>query len=153
MGDLVSSQGVTFTWRNTAFTATSVQYKSDAAAEYDITAMSVGSVLTGIVSDPENTNIVRIAKSYDYAVIERGEITVDFFSNTAAFGLTACVGFPGSLSFKQTQEDTGNPFYSQIGGQTELFNITTRAYLTSFSFGARVGEYISGNCTFKLSDT
>jgi hypothetical protein len=147
MGDLVSSQGVTFSWKDVDFTATSIQYKMDAAAEYDMTSMS-----SPVVSlDTANTNAVRVVKSYDYAVVDRGEVTMDFFANTNCFSLTAAVGHDGTLTLRQTEPDTSNPFYSQLGGQVTVFEITSNAFLTSFSFAAQVGSYITGNCTFKLS--
>ncbi len=142
-GEPVSSQGVSCSWGDVTMTATSVQFQQAAAAEYDITGFDAR-----ITADPGNTCHFLVTKSVDYAVIEPGELNVDFIANMSALGLTSKIGLSKLVTFKQQPSSGG----SALIQSAPSFNITATAFLTSISLNAQVGQFITGNCTFKLSD-
>ena len=141
-GDPVSSHGIRFSWGDRTMTATSVQFQQAAAAEYDVTSFS-----SRTVADSGNTCHFLVVKEYDYAVVEPGEVSVEFLANTGVFAMTSDVGFSKLATFEHVSE-TQNGLLSQ---SSVTFRITATAFLTTISLNAQVGQYISGNCTFRLS--
>jgi hypothetical protein len=120
----------------------SIQYSGSAAGEIDVT--SVSSTAYGdpsIVSDPEWSTRKLIKKSVDFAVVDKGEVSCDFFAQTADLG---------ALHHAESYVGIRKVLTLAMGS---TFVVTHNAFLTNFQYQLGVGDNIRGNCTFKLTDT
>lgn len=121
-------QGITLKWGTTGIGVTRMQYSKSAAAEIDTTGMNAT-----IHQDANNTQRKFVRKSVDYAVVDLGELSCDFYG-------------PGGFN------------ENQVGGRNALsidglaaFS-SQQAYLTQISTEVVAGDLIRGSCTFRLSD-
>jgi len=124
-----SSHGVNLTWGTTVIHVTSMQYSRSAAAEVDTTGFD-----NTVYQDPQNTNRKMLVKSVDYAIVDPGELSCEFYG-PGGFDETL-LGLKRSLSVQ------GGVANSPSGW----------AVLTQISTQMAVGDLIKGSCTFKLSD-
>lgn len=125
----VGCQGLTLKWGTTDIGVTSLKYSGSAAAEIDITGVD-GTIIT----DTENTNRKLIKKTIDYAVIDMGEVSCDFFG-------------PGEFDAKLL----GSKRLLKLDGNTSIV-FSVQAFLTQISLDIAAGDLVKGSCTFKLSD-
>jgi hypothetical protein len=121
----LSSQGIIVTWGTTDIGVTRMSYSGSAAGEIDITSMDSMSV-----TDPNFSTHKLIKKSVDYAVIDLGELSCEYFGPTG-FG-TDLLGTQATLSVNE-------------------LGLNSQAFLTAISAEVVVGELVRGSCTFKLS--
>jgi hypothetical protein len=127
-----AAQGITITWNDFKIIATSVSYNRQAQGEVDITSME-----STTQTDKNNSNRMVVRKSVEFAVVDLGEVSMEF------------VG-PGGFN------DTFIGMKSQIsisGSAAANFPTGKQAFLTALSVQASAGELVRGNCTFRLSDT
>lgn len=122
----LSSQGITLFWGDTEIGVTSMRWSGSAAAEVDITSMD-----SNVVEDEEYSSRKLVKKSVDYAVIDPGELSCEFFG-------------PGGFTV------------DQIGSQKTLTvngtDLSAQAFLTGMSQEIVAGELVKGSCTFRLTD-
>lgn len=122
----LSSQGITLSWGDTEFGVTSMRWSGSAASEIDITSMG-----SETVADEDYSTHVLVKKAIDFAVIDLGELSCEFFG-------------PGGFTT------------DQIGSQKTLTvngtNLSAPAFLTGMSQEIVAGELVKGSCTFKLSN-
>lgn len=128
--DGLSSHDLECTWGGTSFRVTSLQYSRSAAAEIDITGMD-----STAIADPNWSSRRLVFKSTEYSVIDPGDVQLEFVANSNAMLLANRIGHKDTLSF-------GN----------SGFGVTVNAILTQFSSQMQVGEFVKGNCTFKLTE-
>lgn len=145
----VAAQGIKITWGTTEIIATSVSYNRQAQGEIDITSME-----SSVLTDQENTNRRTVKKSIEFAVVDHGELNLEFVGpggfNETHIGLKKKLVITGSgsgisISTGSGVQVTGNP--------AENFPTGVQAFLTAISVQASAGELVRGNCTFRLSDT
>lgn len=129
--EATAAQGITITWNSFTIVATSVSYNRQAQGEVDITSME-----SKTQDDKNNTNRKVVRKSVEFAVVDLGEVNMEF------------VG-PGGFN------DTFIGMKSQLSitGSAAANFPTQQAFLTALSVQASAGELVRGNCTFRLSDT
>jgi len=130
--DGLPSQGLSCTWGVTAFNVTSLQYNASTSGEIDITGMDAS-----VLSDPNWSSRKLVYKSVEYGVVDPGEVQIEFFANASAVLLSNSIGAKRLLSFS---------------GEGESFSVSFNAILTQFSVQMQLGEYVKGNCTFKLTE-
>ena len=133
----LSSQGLSCKWGLTSFLVTSLQYSTSASAEMDVTGMDAG-----VVADPNWSDRKLVYKSTEYAVVDPGEVQIEFIANPSAVLLANEVGRKRELTFEKSDDE-------QDPG---AFSVTWNAILTQFSTQMQLGEYVRGNCTFKLTE-
>lgn len=125
-----ATTGLECTWGTFSFNVKSLSYSRSAAAEIDITGMD-----SSAITDPNWTNRRLVVKSTEYSVIDPGEVQLEFVTNAAGLTLSNFIGRKDKLTFK-----------------TDEFEVTSQAILTQFSVQMQVGEFVTCNCTFKLTD-
>ena len=130
--DGLASQGISCTWGLTSFAVTSLQYSASASAEMDVTGMDAG-----VVADPNWSDRKLVYKSTEYGVVDPGEVQIEFFANVSAMLLANEIGRKRLLSFSD---------------ENNAISVTWNAILTQFSAQMQLGEYVKGNCTFKLTE-
>lgn len=123
-----SSHGITLSWGTTNIGVTSMQYSRSAAAEIDTTGFT-----NTINQDPDNTDRKYIVRSVDYAVVDPGELSCEFYG-------------PGGFN----ENFLGIKRVLSLTGLTT--GPSTQAVLTQISTQLAVGDLIKGSCTFRLSD-
>lgn len=126
-----SSHGVGLVWGTTQIGVISMQYSRSAAAEVDTTGFN-----NTVLQDPQNTDRKRLVKSVDYAIVDLGELSCEFYG-PGGFNETL-VGIKRVLSLSSDGGVSNSP-----SGQAVLTQISTQF---------AVGDLIKGSCTFKLSD-
>ncbi len=134
----LSSHGLSCTWGTTSFSVTSLQYNASASGEIDVTFIG-----SGTAADPNWSSRKLVYKSTEYSVVDPGEVQMEFIANTAAMALPGFVGHKRQLTF---QDAPATP------GGTSGFTVTWKGILTQFSAQMQAGEFIRGNCTFKLTE-
>jgi len=122
----LSSQGIVVSWGSTRIGVTRMSYSGSAAGEIDITSMNSQTVI-----DPNFSQHKLVKKSVDYAVIDLGELSCEYFGPTG-FG-TDLLGTQNTLS-------------------VDGLALSSQAFLTAISAEVVVGELVRGSCTFKLSN-
>jgi len=122
----VSSHDITLSWGGRTFGVTAMQWSGSAVSEIDITSMD-----SLVIEDLNYSGHKLVKKSVDYAVVDLGELTCDYFG-------------PGGF----TTDDLGTQSTLSVGG----LGLSKPAFLTKIGWQASVGEYVKGNCTFRLSD-
>lgn len=135
------SQSLTCSWGSISdLRITSLQFSGEMTGEIDVTGMDAT-----VLPDPQNTNRRVVRKSVDYAVLDYGSVTVDFFAKPS-----------GLFSLQDTSDYIGRKNVLTITRPAEQgvpsISYSHNAFLTSFSFQAATGELVRGTCTFKLSD-
>lgn len=128
--DGLSSHDLECTWGTTSFRVTSLQYSRSASAEVDVTGMD-----STAIADPNWSDRRLVFKSTEYGVVDPGEVQLEFIANAGAMLLSNRIGHKDNLSF-------GNAGFS----------VAVNAILTQFSSQMQVGEFVRGNCTFKLTE-
>lgn len=128
--DVLASHGLTATWGATSFAPTSLQHSTSASGEIDITGMD-----SSVLTDQNWSSRKLVYKSTEYSVVDPGEVQMEFIANADAILLVNDIGRKRELSF-------GN----------DSFTVTWNAILTQFSTQMQIGEYVRGNCTFKLTE-
>lgn len=128
---MISSQGLSCSWGDITMGVVSLQRSRSATSEIDTTSFN-----SEVVYDQQNTDHAMVVKSIDYAVIDPGEVGVSFQATTDILSLLDYVGAKRTLSFS-----------SEDGS----FGVSYGAFLTQISFDAKLGEFITGSCTFKLT--
>lgn len=123
----LQSQGIVLNWGSTSIGVTRMSYSGSAAGEIDITSMSDSTYVT----DPNFSNHKLMKKSVDFAVIDLGELSCDFFG-PEGFGIDL-LGTQRTLS-------------------VDGLNLSSPAFLTAISSEVVAGELVRGSCTFKLSN-
>lgn len=126
-----SSHGVSLAWGTTRIGLTSMQYSRSAAAEIDTTGFN-----NTVFQDPQNTNRKMLVKSVDYAIVDPGELSCEFYG-PGGFNETL-IGIKRHLSLASADGVSNSP--------------SGPAVLTQISTQLAVGDLIKGSCTFKLSD-
>jgi hypothetical protein len=86
--------------------------------------------------DKNNTNRRVVRKSVEFAVVDLGEVNMEFVG-PGGFN-DSYIGMKSQLS---------------ITGSAAANFPTQQAFLTALSVQASAGELVRGNCTFRLSDT
>lgn len=147
--EAVAAQGITIKWGTTEIIATSVSYNRQAQGEIDITSME-----SAVLTDKDNTNRRTVKKSIEFAVVDHGELNVEFVGpggfNDTHIGLKKKIAITASgtgFSISGSGERT------TLGSPAENFPNDKYAFLTAISVQASAGELVRGNCTFRLSDT
>jgi hypothetical protein len=124
-----AAQGITITWNGFTIIATSVSYNRQAQGEVDITSME-----STVQTDKNNSNRRVVRKSVEFAVVDLGEVNIEFVGpggfNDTFIGMKSELSITGAANFPVHQ-----------------------AFLTALSVQASAGELVRGNCTFRLSDT
>lgn len=146
--EAVAASGISITWGTTEIIATSVSYNRQAQGEIDITSME-----SVTLQDKQNSSRYLIKKSIEFAVIDHGELNIEFVGpggfNETHIGLKNAMKITGSgRGFT-----IGPGGRSTIGSPAENFPTGVQAFLTALSVQASAGELVRGNCTFRLSDT
>lgn len=126
------SHGLSCTWGTTSFSVASLQYNESASGEIDVTGMDSGTAV-----DPNWSARKLVYKSTEYSVIDPGEVQLEFIATAAEMSLSGATGQKRQLTFS---------------GATNSFSVTWMAILTQFSAQMQVGEFVRGNCTFKLTE-
>jgi len=141
---LVSSGGSTLTWGTASFmlTSFSVQSGGTGGNEMEITSMS-----SKVKQDPDNTDKWLVRRDFDAAFDGEGDISlsVDFLLEpwmVTTKTAIAAVGLKKDISLILPADELG---------QGAGFQVVGKAILTQMSLGASVGEYVSGNATFRVS--
>ena len=138
--DVVSGQGVTFTWGTTSFLLTSLNLSNSSGSEIDITSMS-----SEVVTDSENTSRKLIAQDYDSCFSARGggELSIEFFadSSIANSNYLDLVGSQRTIDLKFPGPD----------GVGVGFSVNQTGLLTQMTLGVATGEFVKGSASFKLS--
>jgi hypothetical protein len=124
---VIGAQGITLRWGTTGIGVTRMQYNKSAAAEIDTTGMNAT-----VYQDANNTSRKFVRKSVDYAVVDLGELSCDFY---------------GRGGFDESQVGGRNAI--SIDGLTAFQS--QQAYLTQISTEVVAGDLIRGSCTFRLS--
>jgi hypothetical protein len=127
-----AAQGITITWNGFTIIATSVSYSRQAPGEVDITSME-----STVLTDKSNSNRRVVKKSVEFAVVDLGEVNIEFVGPG---------GFNDSYIGMKSQ-------LSITGSAAANFPMGQQAFLTALSVQASAGELVRGNCTFRLSDT
>jgi hypothetical protein len=142
--ELISSQGATLTWGGITFSVTSVQVNFASGNEIEITSMS-----SRTVSDKENTGKMFIERDWDAAFNgeNSAEISIEFFAEKwividKPFEL---IGLKRNFELVLPENDQGEGRGLVLGGGSK------EAVLTQISLGVSIGEYVTGNATFRPS--
>jgi hypothetical protein len=136
-------------WGTTEIIATNISYSRQAQAEVDMTSME-----SRVELDPENTGRRRVRKSIEFAVMDHGELTIEFVG-PGGFNDTH-VGLKKTLTVTGTGTgvtNAGGGGLTVTGSAAQNFPNNVKAFLTAISVQAAAGDLVRGNCTFRISDT
>lgn len=128
---MIPASGLTCSWGGTTMSVVSLQHDRSAAGEVDVTSFN-----SEVLYDQQNTDHAMVVKAVDYAVLDPGSVDLTFQASTDILSLLDYVGTKRTLSF--SNEDAS-------------FSVSFGAFLTQISFDAKVGDAITGSCTFKLT--
>lgn len=136
MADPTPSAGVTLTWGSIQLDVTSISFSQSAAAEIDITSMGVvGGLADTVIEDEEDDRHRLVVKSIDYAVLEPGQLSIEYFDQ-------------GQLN----ETHVGKKRKLVAVGSSEDSIPQRFAFLTERGGQYKVGEFVMATAVFKFSD-
>lgn len=138
----ITPHGLTFSWGTTEFHLTSIQVNAQAGSEIDITSMS-----SEVVSDSQNFRHKKVVPDFDTSISARygTDIQIEFFAGDqlTVTNFFDCLGSKRlmGLSIPRNADVTS----------TSIRILTKTAILTQLTYSGSVGQYVTGNATFRVS--